>query len=78
MNHGTIVTYWGTESLQRWPEEAMRDVALPASSKAFLTGDLRMRSAARHSRAHIVAGALSASDFASAYGSAANEGHAAV
>ncbi len=38
MNHGTIVTYWGTESLQRWPEEAMRDVALPASSKAFLTG----------------------------------------
>ncbi|MBK8543531.1 MAG: SUKH-4 family immunity protein [Caulobacteraceae bacterium] len=29
--------FWG-RGLQRWPEEAMRDVALPASSKAFLTG----------------------------------------
>lgn len=36
MDLAAMVTYWGIENLKRWPAEALRDVAMPASSKVFL------------------------------------------
>lgn len=31
-----IIAFWGAENLKRWPEDSVREVSIPESSKAFL------------------------------------------
>jgi hypothetical protein len=37
MERQEIIDFWGKDNLKRWPEASLRDVAIPDSSKSFLT-----------------------------------------
>src|SRR5215469_16085924 len=36
MERNEIIKFWGRENLRRWPEQDLRDLAIPDSSKSFL------------------------------------------